>query len=217
VLQSGLQLGVIVDAFYAENTYIAHRPGRAECVVVDPGFDFDGVLAHLDKQGLTPAAILNTHGHVDHIVGNQAIKKRWPEIPLVIGAGDAYKLTDPAGNLSRTGGVEIVSPPADRQLVEGERIEYAGIELEVFETPGHSAGHIIFLWRGDSPWVVIGGDVLFQGGVGRTDFPDGNFDDLATSIRTKIYTLSDETVVLPGHGAPTTVGEEKRNNPFVKG
>ena len=120
-------------------------------------------------------------------------------------------------NLSRPFGVDIVSPEATRLLDHGEVISVAGCELEVFDTPGHSIGHIVFLWKGASPWVVIGGDVLFQGSIGRTDFPDGDFDQLANSIRTHLYTLPDETIVLPGHGDATTVGVEKRHNPYVPG
>jgi glyoxylase-like metal-dependent hydrolase (beta-lactamase superfamily II) len=133
----------------------------------------------------------------------------------MIGAGDAAKLTDPNGNLSAQYGLPITSPPADRLLREGDKVSLAGIELDVLETPGHSAGHIVFVWKEPTPWVVFGGDVLFQGSIGRSDFPDGSFEELAASIRTKLYTLPDDTQVLPGHGPPTTIGMEKRTNPFV--
>ena len=91
----------------------------------------------------------------------------------------------------------------------------AGLELEVLETPGHSPGHIVLIWNAQPPPLVFGGDVLFQGSIGRTDFPDGNFEDLASAIHNKLFTLPDETIVLPGHGPVTTIGEEKRTNPFV--
>lgn len=212
---SELQLGKVISAPFDENTYIAHLAGRHDCIVVDPGFDPDAVCDYLDKYGLTPAAILCTHGHSDHIGGNPALKDRWPRLPLVIGVGDAYKLTDPEGNLSAPFGMPFVSPPADRTVDEPERFEAAGLVLDVLTTPGHSKGHVVFLCRQVEPWYVFGGDVLFRGSVGRTDFPDGDFDSLRASIHDKLFTLPDDTVILPGHGPATTVGREKRSNPFV--
>jgi glyoxylase-like metal-dependent hydrolase (beta-lactamase superfamily II) len=133
----------------------------------------------------------------------------------VIGVGDAAKLTDPELNLSAGFGVALVSPPADRTVDEGQRIEGAGFELEVLATPGHSAGHVVFLCKQREPWRVIGGDVLFRGGVGRTDFFDGDAEELRRSIQEKLFALPDDTIVLPGHGSATTIGHEKRTNPFV--
>jgi glyoxylase-like metal-dependent hydrolase (beta-lactamase superfamily II) len=109
----------------------------------------------------------------------------------------------------------LVSPPADQTVREGEVYSAAGFDLEVIETPGHSAGHVVFLWRGGGPFRVFGGDVLFQGSIGRTDLFDGNHDLLLRVIREKLFTLPDDTIVFPGHGRPTTIGEEKRTNPFV--
>ena len=211
-----LQLKVIVSEMFAENAYIAWLSGRSDCLVVDPGLDVQRILEELDQQQLVPAAILNTHGHADHIAGNQAMKRRWPDCPLIIGREDADKLTDPMQNLSGQFGFGLVSPPADQVVQEGDTLELAGFELEVLEAPGHSRGHVVFLWRGGDPVYVFGGDVLFQGSIGRSDFPDGDFGQLENSIRTKLYTLPDSTIVLPGHGDPTTVGEEKRSNPFVR-
>jgi glyoxylase-like metal-dependent hydrolase (beta-lactamase superfamily II) len=208
-------LAVVVSELFSQNAYLAHLDGRDDCIVVDPGFDVERILDYLTRHRLTPAAFLNTHGHADHIAGNDAMKRCWPTVPLVIGAGDAEKLTDPVKNLSRPFGMDVISPPADVLVREGDRYSAAGFDLEVFECPGHSIGHVVFLWRGPSPWIVFGGDVLFQQSIGRTDFPDGSFEMLAQAIRTKLYTLPDDTIVLPGHGATTTVGEEKRNNPFV--
>lgn len=210
-----LKLASILSLPFAENTYVASLAGRNDCLVVDPGLEPRKILDYLDAEGLTPAAILNTHGHGDHIGGNAAIKQRWPDCPLWIGEGDAPKLTDPVLNLSEGFGVGMVSPPADGLLREGENFSAAGFELEVYEIPGHSSGHVVLVWKGHEPFYVFGGDVLFEGGIGRFDFPDGSFEQLAEGIRTKLFTLPDDTVVLPGHGGPTTVGREKRTNPFV--
>lgn len=210
-----LHVSVVVSQLFSENAFIAFLDGRSDCLVVDPGLDHEEIIAYLTERRLTPAAILNTHGHADHIAGNEALKRCWPEAPLVIGTGDAEKLTDPVKNLSRPFGYDIISPPADKLLNDGDILSAAGFELEVLACPGHSTGHIVFVWKGESPWVVFGGDVLFQGSVGRTDFPDGSFEQLAAAIRTKLYCLPDDTIILPGHGGTTTIGAEKRSNPFV--
>jgi glyoxylase-like metal-dependent hydrolase (beta-lactamase superfamily II) len=205
----------VVSMPFDENTYILWLHGRSDCVVVDPGFDPQAVLDLLAEHELTPAAILLTHGHADHIAGNASLKEQWPECRIVIGHGDASKLTDPVGNLSGGYGFPMVSPPADQTVREGERIEFAGMGFEVRETPGHSSGHVVFIVVGREPAVVLGGDVLFAGSIGRTDFPDGSFPQLKRSIHEKLFTLPDDTVVYPGHGPETTVGEEKASNPFV--
>jgi glyoxylase-like metal-dependent hydrolase (beta-lactamase superfamily II) len=184
-------------------------------VIVDPGLEPDPIIELLERQGWTPAAILNTHGHADHIAGNAAMKERWPAAPLLIGQGDASKLTDPVGNLSAGFGVPLVSPPADRTVREGEVLDLAGIRWTVLDTPGHSSGHVVFVAKELSPMIVLGGDVLFAGNVGRSDFPDSDPEALVASIREKLFTLPDETMVLPGHGPMTTVGRERRTNPFV--
>jgi hydroxyacylglutathione hydrolase len=205
----------ITSTLFEENCYILALPGRTDCLVVDQGLEPDRILAYLEEANLTPAVILNTHGHCDHIAGNGALKDRYPDAPIVIGHGDAIKLTDAEENLSAGFGVPIVSPAADRLVAEGERIEYAGFELLVREIPGHSSGHVVFIWESASTVLVLGGDVLFAGSVGRTDLPGGSFKQLAAGIHEKLFTLSDDAKVLPGHGPITTIGREKKYNPFV--
>ncbi len=210
-----LRVGRIESLPFAENTYVVHVGGRNDCIVIDPGFDPEAIVDYLREHALTPAAIVCTHGHSDHIAGNEALKQRWPDCPIVIGEGDAEKLTNSTLNLSAAFGFNIMSPPADTLLREGERFEAAGIELDVYDTPGHSIGHIVLVCRQVQPWQVFGGDVLFNGGIGRFDFPDGSFETLRASIHDKLFTLPDDTIVLPGHGEQTTVGHEKRTNPYV--
>jgi glyoxylase-like metal-dependent hydrolase (beta-lactamase superfamily II) len=210
-----LRLKTIVSAPFDENTYVAWLDGHSDCLVIDPGLQPNRILKVLDTEGLTPAAILNTHGHSDHIAGNGAMKERWPNCPLVIGRRDAPKLSDPQLNLSAPFGLALISPPADVSLDEGDNYSAAGFDLAVRHIPGHSIGHIVFIWSAGTPQFVFGGDVLFAGSIGRTDFPDGSFEQLAAGIHEKLFTLPDDTIVLPGHGSTTTIGEEKRTNPFV--
>ncbi len=206
----------VVSLPFNENTYVLRLGGRPHCVVVDPGFEPEKILQSLTSLEVEPVAILNTHGHSDHIAGNQAIKDLWPAAPLIIGEGDAVKLTDPALNLSASYGFPLVSPACDQTVADGDVVEFADITFEVRHTPGHSPGHVVFLCRQHDPWIVVGGDVLFRGSIGRTDFPDGNHDDLVRSIRERLFDLPDETIVLTGHGESTTIGYEKATNPYVR-
>jgi glyoxylase-like metal-dependent hydrolase (beta-lactamase superfamily II) len=209
-----MEIHTVVSMPFEENSYVAWLPGRGDAVVVDPGLEPDLILEFLRQRGLTAAAVLNTHGHADHIGGNAALKHAFPDAPLVIGAGDAAMLTDARTNLSAPFGLPIVSPAADRTVKEGDVVEAAGMAFEVYEIPGHSPGHVVYVYRG-APCQVFGGDVLFRGGVGRFDFPGGSQAALFGGIRTKLFTLPPDTVVYPGHGPVTTVGHEMRTNPFL--
>ena len=213
--QPDLQLTTIVSQPFEQNAYVAQLRDRTDCVVIDPGLEPEKIVRHLEKAGLTPTAILITHGHSDHIGGNAAIKKRWPHCLLVIGADDAPKLGDPWLNLSAGFGTPLVSPPADLTVNDGDTYDAAGFEWQVRSIPGHTTGHVVYLWEGQEPPVVMVGDVIFAGSIGRTDFPDGDQRQLVLGIRSKLFTLPDATILLPGHGTPTTVGAEKRGNPFA--
>ena len=181
--------------------------------MVDPGFGPEQIIALLDERKIVPAAILNTHGHSDHIAGNGALKERWPDCPLIIGHGDAAKLTDAQLNLSARYGRAIKAPLPTGRSATGDQVSAAGFDLEVREIPGHSAGHVVFVWKENTPNLAFVGDVIFLGSVGRADFYDGDFDQLAAGIRAKIFTLPDDTILLPGHGPATTVGQEKTGEP----
>ncbi|MGD0040720.1 MAG: MBL fold metallo-hydrolase [Isosphaeraceae bacterium] len=160
------------------------------------------------------AAILDTHGHVDHIAGNAALKQAHPDAPLVIGRHEIAALSDADINLSRPFGIPITSPPPDRLVDDGEKIEIAGFSFEVREIPGHSPGSVVFVCTTYDPPFVIGGDVLFAGSIGRTDL-GGDYEQLMSGIFAKLLNLPDQTKVYPGHGPATTIGQEKRTNPFL--
>jgi hydroxyacylglutathione hydrolase len=214
-MAQSLQIHTVVSMPFEENTYIVWQTGRGDALVIDPGLEPDLILAYLQEAGLEPAAILNTHGHADHIGGNAAVKQAFPQAPLIIGANEVPLLTDANANLSAPFGFPITSPEADRLVREGDVIEAAGITLEVLDIPGHSPGHVVYLIRGE-PCLVFGGDVLFREGVGRFDFPGSNGKLLFEGIREKLFSLPPGTVVYPGHGPVTTVGHERRANPFVR-
>jgi glyoxylase-like metal-dependent hydrolase (beta-lactamase superfamily II) len=213
-MNSPFSIHTLVSMPFEENTYVAWLPGRGEAVVIDPGLEPELIRDFLRDQGLSAAAILNTHGHADHIAGNGAMKQAFPDAPLVIGARETPMLDSAERNLSAAFGLEIISPPADRTVAEGDVVEAAGLRFDVLDVPGHSPGHIVYVFRGP-PCLVFGGDVLFRGGVGRTDFPGGDARALFDGIRRKLFALPPDSVVYPGHGPVTTVGHERRTNPFV--
>jgi glyoxylase-like metal-dependent hydrolase (beta-lactamase superfamily II) len=200
---------------FEENSYLVALEGQGQGIIVDPGLEPDRILDEVDQLGWRPVAILNTHGHADHIAGNAAMKERWPDCPLVIGRDDASKLLDPVANLSAGFGTLLVSPRADQTVIDGEVLDLAGIRWTVWETPGHSSGHVVFVALELSPVLVLGGDVLFAGSIGRSDLPDSDPAALVASIREKLFKLPVDAVVLPGHGPATTIGRERRSNPFV--
>ena len=204
----------VESAPFAEMSYVVWLAGRTEALVIDPGFDVPAILDVLGREGLRLVGILNTHGHADHIAGNAAMKTAHPDAPLVIGRNEAHLLTDPDANLSAPFGLALTSPPADRLVDDGERFDLAGFSFEVREIPGHSPGSVVFVCDQFGTPFVFGGDVLFSGSVGRTDL-GGNTAQLFSGIRSKLFSLPDAAVIFPGHGPATTVGAEKRGNPYV--
>ncbi|MFN8855305.1 MAG: MBL fold metallo-hydrolase [Planctomycetaceae bacterium] len=204
----------LVTLPFQENTLFVSLPQSPECVVIDPGFGAPRIVECLKERRQVPVAILLTHGHVDHIAGVEGLRQTWPELPILIGAGDAPMLTDPQLNLSGLFGFPLVAPPATETLHDLQQLTIAGIPLEVREIPGHSPGHVVYIYSHATQPLVFGGDVLFQGSIGRTDFPGGSQDLLVAGIRQKLFDLPDATIVFPGHGPTTTIGDERLGNPY---
>lgn len=214
--EATLQVIPIVSMPFAENTYLVHQQGSTEAIVVDPGLEPDAILRQLKRRNLRVAAILNTHGHADHIAGNAAMKELYPDAPLMIGSGDAPMLMDPALNLSLPFGMPLTSPEADQLLIDGDILHLAGINVLVRDLPGHSPGHVVFIVQDVKPTLVLAGDTLFEGSIGRSDFPGGSLEQLLSGIRNVLFTLPDDTIIYPGHGNFTRVGIEKEKNLFLQ-
>jgi glyoxylase-like metal-dependent hydrolase (beta-lactamase superfamily II) len=192
------------------NCYLVVEPASHEALLIDPGADPIRIFEWCALHEAAVRMILNTHGHGDHIGANGSLKDRF-RAPLGIHRADAKCLTDPVENLSAYFD-PVTSPPADFFLEPDTDLEWAGPPIRMLHTPGHSPGSVSFYCPGG--WVVSG-DTLFKGGIGRTDFPGSDRQTLIDSIRNRILTLPQGTIVYPGHGPATTVGEEIRTNPFL--
>lgn len=205
---SDLHIEIVTVTDWAQNCSIVCPEGGGRAVLVDPGGETDRVLAAADRIGARIEAILITHGHIDHIGGlNEAIAATGAPVWLHPDDKPFYErpMFGPAVGL-----------PRDANLItDGDVVEAAGRRFHVLHTPGHSPGHVCFLIDGTDPPILIGGDLIFFGSIGRTDLPGGNLRTLVASVRDKIWVLPDETRILPGHGPATTVGFEKKANPFV--
>jgi glyoxylase-like metal-dependent hydrolase (beta-lactamase superfamily II) len=196
----------------AENTYIVEHTATRKGAVVDPGDEGEEILDRLAERGIVLEKILLTHGHFDHVGAVRVLKER-TGAAIHIHADDADRMRT-AGRQGGMFGLRVQDPPApDVLLREGDKVAFADQRFDVLHTPGHTPGHVTFL-AGEMAFV---GDLIFAGSIGRTDLPGGSYEDLIRSVREKIFVLPDRTVLFPGHGPATTVGEEKRNNPFFAG
>jgi hydroxyacylglutathione hydrolase len=199
---------------FQENTYVLYVDS-GDCLIIDAGCysrsEQNELLDFLKLRNLRPLALLNTHCHIDHVLGNYFLKNKL-QIPLRIPRHDEPTLRAVPLYAPMWGFPDYQAATADSYIEDGEKISLGEEELEVLFTPGHAPGHIVFYHRAGN--FCINGDVLFRGSVGRTDLPGGNSQVLLQSIHKKLFTLPDSTVVYCGHGSETTIGFEKLHNPF---
>jgi glyoxylase-like metal-dependent hydrolase (beta-lactamase superfamily II) len=202
----------IPNGQFVENCYLVVDETTAECAVIDPGEAAGLILHKIEALGVRPVAIWLTHAHLDHVLGVPRVKEA-TGAPVWLHPADRA-LYDGVPEQARWFGLEAEPlPPPDREYRGGDTVRLGAIELAVRHTPGHSPGSVCLV----APGVVFGGDVLFAGSIGRTDLPGGDYDTLIKSIERELLVLPDETIVYSGHGPETTVGHERRTNPFLTG
>jgi hydroxyacylglutathione hydrolase len=207
-----LQIRTFVAPGFGENGYLAWRPGSDTAACIDPGNSADDMLRLLAEETLTVGAILLTHAHIDHLEGVAAMA-RATGAPVHLHPSDRL-LYDHAAHQAQQFGMRLDAlPPPDRELSHDQVLDVGGVAYRVRHVPGHSPGHVLF--RVDDEKLAFVGDVVFQGSIGRTDLPGGDFGELITAIREHVLSLPDETRLFPGHGPPTTVGHERSTNPFL--
>ncbi|GAA3637760.1 MBL fold metallo-hydrolase [Kineosporia mesophila] len=228
-----LVLGFPSEVF-GTNCYILAPAAGEECVIVDPGVNVVGQLSDvLAEYRLKPAAVVVTHGHIDHVFSVTPVCGAHG-VALSVHTDDRYRLTDPVGSLPEAfgdmlrqqfGSVGWKEPDEIRTMVDEETLASAGLDLRVVHAPGHTEGSVMFSLDGVPEGTADGsgltstllsGDVLFAGSIGRTDLPGGDSAAMDRSLRERVLPLDDSTLVLPGHGAPTTIGRERRDNPFLR-
>jgi len=198
------------------NCSLVIDPTRKEAVVIDPGGDFDAIRERLTARGATVRAIVHTHTHIDH-VGATPELQRWTGAPARIHEADRflYDMLPVQAAMLGMGAVERCDVEGD--LHDAASVSVGGFELAVLHTPGHTPGSVSFsLSTGDTP-LLFSGDTLFRGGIGHTDLWGGDTQLIMRSLRTRLLSLDDDTRVVPGHGPSTTIGEERRANPFLRG
>lgn len=204
-----LHVEVVTVTQWAQNCSILVPPGGGPAVLIDPGGETDRVLETAQRLGADIRAILITHGHIDHIGGlNEAVAATGA--PVYLHPDDIWLF-----ERGMFGGAAVGVPDDAHHLTDDQELEVAGIRFTVLHTPGHSPGHVCFDVHDVGEPLLIGGDLIFMGSIGRTDLPRGDLRQLIASVRDKIWVLPDETTILPGHGPTTTIGFEKKVNPFV--
>ncbi len=206
MIQKALMVGLL-----QVNCYVLGDEKTREAVVIDPGGDPDDILEVLQHEKLKLKLIIDTHGHFDHVDANQPLKEA-TQAQIAIHPGDARMLSQPSQEALFFTGGHLKQSQADVLLNEGDILTFGEYRLKVLHTPGHTPGGISLVLE-NQPLVYVG-DTLFAGSIGRTDFPGGSFEALINSVRTKLFPLGDHYIVYPGHGPVTTIGEEKKYNPF---
>jgi glyoxylase-like metal-dependent hydrolase (beta-lactamase superfamily II) len=202
----------IPNGQFVENCYLVVDERAGECAVVDPGEEAGLILHKLAATSAKPVAIWLTHAHIDHVLGVPRVAAE-TGVPVWLHAADR-PLYDAVPEQAAWFGLEAPAlPPPDRTFAHGDTVRVGELAFEVRHTPGHSPGSVSLV----GPGVVLGGDVLFAGSIGRTDLPGGDFDTLIASIERELLSLPDATIVYTGHGPETTVGRERRSNPFLTG
>lgn len=197
------------------NCYVLH-PGSTpsgKCWIIDAGFSPEPLINYVRQKGLVPEMVLLTHAHIDHIAGLHAIRAAWPRIPILINSSEHNFLADPALNLSIALDEPFEGPDPTGFLEPGTTLRLDGVAFQVRHTPGHSPGGVT-LYAPDEKLAFVG-DTLFAGSVGRTDFPTSDPSALKHSIQSQLLSMPDPTLILPGHGPSSTIGQERRTNPFL--
>lgn len=209
-----IDLKVFVNNPYQENTYIL-SDNTKECVIIDPGMytaaEQNAVVNYIKNQDLKPVLLLNTHCHIDHVLGNKFIFDQYGLKPQ-FHEGELQMLQAVPAYAPQQGMRYDLSPEPEVFLASSGKISFGKTDLDILFAPGHSPAHLCFYSKADA--LLIGGDVLFKGSIGRTDLPGGNYEILMSSIKNQLFTLPDEVKVYPGHGPLTTIGFEKLYNPF---
>jgi glyoxylase-like metal-dependent hydrolase (beta-lactamase superfamily II) len=209
-----MKVQTFVVGSFSTNCYVASCEKTAEAIIIDPGFDdppeAEKVFNFITENSLTPRFIVNTHGHPDHTCGNGRVRERF-HVPILIHENDAHLLGESGKAIAEFFGFQSHSPAADKLLHNSDCVKLGKTRLKVAHTPGHNAGGISLV--GDKE--VFTGDTLFAGSIGRTDFSESSEDDMKRSLK-KLADLPNDFVVYPGHGPATTIGEEKRCNPFLQ-
>ena len=196
---------------FQENCYLLIEESSQKGAIVDPGGEGETLLKEIERSRVTLEAIWITHAHVDHVGAIASIKDRW-NVPVYLHPADR-RLYEAAGRQAEVYGLPFEEPPApDEELADGQKLKLGNAEMSVMHAPGHSPGHVVIHGNG----IALVGDCLFAGSIGRTDLPMSNPQQLSESLK-KIASLPPETVVYPGHGPDTTIGEEKVSNPFLNG